>query len=341
MRIDKKRFQIFSLLVAVFLSGFTSPSLQAQPQFTLPIDCTIGTDCWVVNYMDVDPARESALDYQCGFRTYPEHHGTDFAVRDWLAMEKGVDVLAAADGKVARVRNEMRDDVLTRDELRNVRKQGRACGNGVLLDHGDGWQTLYCHMKQDSIRVQPGEGVKAGQVIGEVGHSGFTEFPHLHIGVLRDGKFIDPFTGLGEEAGCHAAGQSLWRKDLLLIYEPVSIYAAGFKDGVPNYDTIQRNASTPEKLSVDAPALTFWVILYGLAENDEITMEIRDGTGGSFAEQDIVQEKNRARQFYFIGRRIRDISLIQGTYTGIVKLLRHLPDGKVLTRELIRQVVIE
>src|SRR5215510_1811152 len=87
--------------------------------------------------------------------------------------------------------------------------EGRECGNGVIIDHGDGFETQYCHMAQNSIRVKPGERVKAGQPLGRVGISGKADFPHLHFTVRRRGAVVDPF-GDSPSAGACATGTSLW-----------------------------------------------------------------------------------------------------------------------------------
>ncbi|MGH8246737.1 MAG: M23 family metallopeptidase, partial [Gammaproteobacteria bacterium] len=175
--------RLFAIVALIVLSG-AALEAAGPPELGFPLHCALGEDCWIVNYVDVDAVAESVADFQCGRQTYDQHDGTDSAVRDWRSMEAGVDVIAAAPGTVIRIRDGETDRVRTRAELSEIQKAGRECGNGVLLDHGDGWRTIYCHMKQGSIPVAKGETVDAGRKLGEVGHSGFVEFPHLHIGVL-------------------------------------------------------------------------------------------------------------------------------------------------------------
>ena len=66
--------------------------------------------------------------------------------------------------------------------------KGRDCGNAIILDHGNGWETQYCHLKEGSLDVQRSMPVKAGDKIGEVGMSGRTVFPHLHFECALSGK---------------------------------------------------------------------------------------------------------------------------------------------------------
>ena len=77
-------------------------------------------------------------------------------------------------------------------------------GNCVMIDHGNGYQTLYGHLA--SISVSKGSSVSRGQNIGTVGSTGVSTGPHCHFEVFQGGSRIDPeqfFSGLtfSENAG--------------------------------------------------------------------------------------------------------------------------------------------
>ena len=278
------------LIVTVFLMLLGAPPVQAMepaapketaakkeaPRFLFPVSCTMGDDCWIVNYNDSDAATGSAKDYHCGTQTYDGHDGTDFAVRDQATMMDGIDILAAADGKIVRARDEIEDREPSAADIAKMKEEKKGCGNGVLIDHGNGWQTIYCHMKQGSIVVKPGEKVATGQKIGQVGQSGMAEFPHVHFGVFHDSKTIDPFTGKENDGSCGAENQSLWLEGLSLDYEPFALYAAGFEPGVPDFGEIKKNAAGNPRLPTSMEALTFWTAIFGAMEGDKITMTITD-----------------------------------------------------------------
>ena len=65
-------------------------------------------------------------------------------------------------------------------------------GNYVMIDHGNGMQTLYAHMSSRAVSV--GQYVTAGQVIGYVGSTGMSTGAHLHFEMYENGSRIDPQT---------------------------------------------------------------------------------------------------------------------------------------------------
>jgi murein DD-endopeptidase MepM/ murein hydrolase activator NlpD len=66
----------------------------------------------------------------------------------------------------------------------------RGYGLGVVIDNGQGWQTLYAHLSR--IDVVVGQVVTPQTIIGAVGETGCASGPHLHFGLRHQGVLVDP-----------------------------------------------------------------------------------------------------------------------------------------------------
>lgn len=73
---------------------------------------------------------------------------------------------------------------------------GGGYGNFVIIDHGNGYRTLYAHMLNNSIVVRPGERVGQGQKLGVMGSTGRSTGTHLHFEIKTGGGNLDPLAVL-------------------------------------------------------------------------------------------------------------------------------------------------
>lgn len=314
--------------IALTCLALTVPatSALAEPRLALPINCTPGDTCYIQNYMDRDPGPE-ARDYTCAGLTYDGHKGTDFGLPSITAMRAGVEVLAAAPGRVMGVRNGMIDKVYTPDE--DERINGRDCGNGVVIDHGDGWETQYCHMRQGSVRVSSGQEVEEGTVLGLVGLSGRTQFPHLHISVRHNGQPVDPFTPGADPGTCGPAqGPTLWSDDL--SYTAGAILNAGFSVDVPDYDDVKSGEAAAQTIPANAPSIVIWGYAFGGQAGDVMQLEITGPDGPVFDSQPAI-DRDQALFYRAGGKRLR-APLTSGRYSGTVVMLR---DGEEISRKVV------
>lgn len=303
---------------AALLSLAASP---AASDFVLhqPIDCSLGDTCYIQHLPDDDPG-PGARDFTCGSLTYDGHKGTDFALPSLAAMQSGVTVLAAAPGVVAGVRDDMADRYATDTASADI--AGRECGNGVVLRHDDGWETQYCHMRRGSVLVSPGDRVAAGDPLGQVGLSGQTQFPHVHLSVRHDGATVDPFA---PEAGeCGAPGPDLWADTP--AFTAGGVIAAGFAPGIPDYDRIKQGEAAQASLPANAPGLVLFGYAYGSHAGDILRLDIQ-GPDGPFLAQDVTLDTPQAQFFRATGKRLSQGAWPTGTYTGTVTLLR---EGEVI-----------
>lgn len=307
-------------IILLFPGGVMAGSAPPGGGFSLPIDCMPGTDCWVMNYPDMASGKGVA-DFTCGPRSYDGHKGTDFAIRDIGAMRRGVDVLAAAEGIVRGVRDRVAGRrMLTVADREAVR--GKECGNGVVVDHGGGWETQYCHMQRRSLVVRAGQKVRRGQPLGKVGLSGRTEFPHVHLTVRRDGAVLDPATGQPLSAGCSSVGRSLWRKPERLAYQPMALYAVGFSAGAVKNAAVKRDTASPARLSATAPALVLWATAFGVRKGDRLTLTIIAPDGRTLHNNAVVMPRNQAWRLSYGGKKRKQARWPAGRYRGEAVLRR-------------------
>lgn len=71
---------------------------------------------------------------------------------------------------------------------------GGGYGNYVVIDHGNGYRTLYGHMKTGTLAVQAGDKVNQGQKIGVMGSTGRSTGPHLHFEIITAKGKLDPLS---------------------------------------------------------------------------------------------------------------------------------------------------
>ncbi|MBL28361.1 MAG: peptidase [Rhodospirillaceae bacterium] len=331
--------RVFPILPLALLTalGDASQAPAAPPRLDLPVLCTIGTTCFVQKYVDQDPGPGYA-DFMCGDLASPDHRGTDFRVPTLADMKEGVAVVAAADGVVRAVRDGMADVTIAGGDKDAI--AGREAGNVVVLRHHDGWETYYAHLQNGSLTVRKGDMVQAGQRLGLIGLSGNTEYPHLHFGVLHDGKPVDPFVGEAPPPGCGDRGTPLWTEAAQagLPYIPAGLLSAGWHDGVPETDSARAGTYATEALAADAPALVFWVDLFGVRKGDLEVVRIIAPDGSVLLDHRGRIEKTQAQSLRYFGKKRTAASWPAGPYRAEYALLRQ-PDNASLI-EIVRSLDI-
>ncbi|MDO8986538.1 M23 family metallopeptidase [Cypionkella sp.] len=291
-------------------------------ELAFPADCRLGDTCYIQQYVDHDPG-PSAQDFTCGPLSYEGHDGTDIALPSRAAMFAGVNVLAAGAGTVKGLRDGIADFAPVVAD--------KECGNGVLVDHGGGWETQYCHMKQGSVRVQVGDAVVPGSVLGQIGQSGMAEFPHLHLSVRHNGAELDPFAP-DSLTSCGAPGPGLWGEPL--AYQPGGLLSLGISAAIPDYPAVKAGLASPD-LPKDAPALVVWAFLFGAQAGDAILFRLTGPDDDVLTERTVL-EKTQAQAFRAVGRKLKTAEWPAGRYQGEAILQRR---GVELGREQVEITV--
>jgi murein DD-endopeptidase MepM/ murein hydrolase activator NlpD len=126
------------------------------------------------------------LQYSKAMGQWETHEGID------ISCDLGTQVKAAFAGKVIEV-------IKAEDTLTALEKDG--FGDGIVIDHENGYRTEYLNLTNESIKLKKGDHVKAGQIIGNIGDTSLREDiaiegSHLHFALLKkSGKeyqFVDP-----------------------------------------------------------------------------------------------------------------------------------------------------
>ncbi len=306
------------------VSALTSTGMCLE--LDLPIACTVGEDCFIQQYVDRNQG-PGATDYACGRQTYNNHKGVDIRIRTTEDAHKGVAVLSAAPGGVVAKRDVLRDHLVrTQDDRRAVVDQ--ECGNGVRIDHGKGWQTQYCHLRQGSIRVKIGDKVGAGAILGEVGYSGNAEFPHLHFQVTRGGNVVDPF--LPETSiPCGTVEGALWSDVALagLGYERTSLLALGLADGPVSLNELEAGMQPSEPSRATPIVAYLWAINLEPGDLVELTLSFENSIIAKNSESLTLR---KAQYMLFAGKKAPRGGWSQGAYTFTARIIR---EGKVSIKE--------
>ena len=154
-------------------------------------------------YVDQNTTAGAILDYNCETNTYDAHQGTDIAVWPfgfYKLDNNQVEVIAAAPGTIIQKADGNFDRNCASNSL---------TANSIIIQHADGSQALYWHMKKNSVTSKiVGQSVVAGEYLGVVGSSGNSSGPHLHFEV-RSGSasttYKDPFAG-----SCNSLNANSW-----------------------------------------------------------------------------------------------------------------------------------
>ena len=319
-------FRSLPSAVVLSLGIATAATAETGLRLELPVDCEMGRTCVVQNYVDQDPGPE-ARDYTCGVLAYDGHKGTDIRVPSLVEMREGVAVLAAAAGRVKAVRDGMAD-VSIRD-IDQSAIAGREAGNGVVVAHAGGWETQYSHLLKGSVTVKPGDEVASGQVLGLIGLSGRTEFPHVEFTVRRNGDTVDPFTGLAPGAGCGRIGQSLWTEAAArrLAYQSGGLLLAGFAARQPALDGVLKGEFRRDSLTAAAPALVFWAVSWGLRGGDQEVLTVTRPDGSELLHTETTVPRDKAQWFRFGGKRRPPEGWAPGRYRAEYTVRRSEAEG--------------
>ncbi|CAK7262052.1 MULTISPECIES: M23 family metallopeptidase [unclassified Shinella] len=271
-----------SIAVVSLLSAAPAPALELG----LPAQCELGKTCFMQQYPDMD-AGAGVADPLCGSQSYDGHKGTDLRILSMKDMEKGYAVIAVADGKVLRVRDGEADHLVETEEDR-ARIAGKECGNGIVMQLAEGYEVQYCHLRKGSLAVRPGAEVRKGDRLGEVGSSGFAQFPHVHITLSHGGEPLDPLTGRKLSQGCTSTAPreaSLFSPDIVekLNLTRPDILASGLAGAPVDHQALVKEGPPPQVVASDRMFVA-WAWFTNLGKGSTIRLVLKDGQGNTLVD---------------------------------------------------------
>ena len=247
----------------------------AYPTYEWPLPYPLHDNLLIVNYVDLDPT-PGLLDYSDGPHTYDGHRGTDIALYDFRAMDRGTRILAAAPGTVYRL-SPLAPGAFDRHCLSDAVDDG----NWVQLDDGDGSYTYYLHLRANSMTVQIGDAVQTGQVLGLVGSSGYATFPHVHFepGDYAGGPYVarDPFHGPANPLPSLWRTQPAYQGSVPLWFTQLGVFTEAQVGGsVFNTDwcAILEHPIQPAQIGIHETRLPMWFQFQG-NPGDTYRVELR------------------------------------------------------------------
>ncbi len=250
-----------AVLLLFLGGGLARPQEDPRGSLRLPVNCTLGTDCFVQQMPDIDPS-PAVLDPLCGRASYQGHDGWDIRLRTLDDIAQDVPVVAVADGKILRYRDGVPDQIY--DDARDKAGiAGKECGNGVVIEHENGLSSQYCHLKNGSVLARPGVRVQKGQRVGAIGSSGAAEFPHVHLAIRQNGKLVEPLTGriLGDpKPTCGDLSASLFEPavERALNHQAVAILDSGLTNAAPNLPDLVRSGG-PHVVTAGSDRIVAWL----------------------------------------------------------------------------------
>jgi len=297
------RFFWTALLLPIVFAPVSSTAQDNRASISLqfPVKCTLDEDCFLQQFVDMDES-EKHIDPFCGGATYDGHKGTDIRVRSLQDIDNNITVLAAASGTIKGIRTNKPDKLVVSENDRKA-VEGIECGNGVVLDHGNGIETQYCHLKQGSATLSVGDTVETGETLGFVGASGMAQFPHLHITVRKDGRVIDPFTGNTQSQGCDRASDKAWwmDKSILTAKRDTVLLGNGLTGAPIKHNTLVVGPPPPAKPGNSATV--GWVWYSNLKKNDRVYMKLQGPNGFETENTTDPLNRNKASWSGYVGKK--------------------------------------
>lgn len=261
--------------------SFESLPVQLPQRLRWPVEGAPFAANAFTNYVDVDPTA-GVRDFAGGPFSYSGHDAWDVGPGSFAAQDEGIDILAAADGVVV----DLRDGEFDRHDAWLTPAPG---ANYVVVDHGQGWTTVYWHLRRDSLQVEIGENVIAGQRLGLMGSSGRSDGTHLHFGLRRHGFAVEP---MFDQAG-------YLHESIPYIGDSKVLMHSGVTNDFPNLHIRERPSDVEIFRQRPQQRVFVWGYFSGLLPGDELAYRWRRPDGSVYVETRTTVAATYAQSWYY------------------------------------------
>ena len=248
----------------VFAFSFTAVQPVIPQKLIWPLEGSPFVETGIGNYVDVDPTGATA-DYRGGRISYNGHDAWDIGHRFFSVQDSGIDVVAAADGIVIETHDgefDRHSETLT----------PAAAPNYVIVDHGSGWTTFYYHLRRDSVSVEVGDFVLAGDSLGRMGSSGNSTGPHVHFGLQHYGFTVEPMYDPS-----NYLDPSLATIDYALDHP--ALLDSGITNYIPTPHLTERPSDVEELQQQPSQIVRAWAFFAGIRQGDLVEFVWRRPNG--------------------------------------------------------------
>jgi len=257
------------LILIFFCWAQSAAALELQ----FPVSCQLNENCWIIS---------------------SDEKGTDIVIKSLLDIEKGVPVLAAQDGTVILVKNDIKNKTFY--------------GNSVVIQHTNGWKTIYSHLKPNSINLKKGDFARKGSQIAELGMSGKTDFPLLHFVVFKGDKFFPP------------SWDSLIKDDLKV--SDIVIANIGISTTNPDIKSIKKGDYEGLELLNDSPSLYMWAYGFKFKTGDFLKFSLKNPDNEKILDKVVKVNGDFKETFFSVEKPKEAENWKTGTYTAKLEFIR-------------------
>jgi len=280
--------------ITIQVTAISPPDLPMK--FQTPIGRSANQTWAINNYADVDPRSNFASDYRNGPFQYNGHNAIDAGPWGFYMQDQGIPILAAADGIVDAVQ----DGFFDRET-----SLGNRPGNFVQINHGNGFKTLYYHFAANTITVQVGSPVRAGQLLGQMGSSGSSTGTHLHYTPYYREAPIE--TGFAPNDYNHAPMP--YGGDV-----PPFFFATGITNRMVDSDVGEQIANNYSYAQGSVGTLAFWLQAYNLKVGDLLQWRYYRPNGTILATNSFTLPTNYRFSWWYWSRNLTNFSSTPGTW---------------------------